>query len=68
MIRMCPKCNKEYASPPALSRADNRTEICPTCGAREAIEAAGLDGTEDAKEMLGFIRGIEDKILAEAAG
>lgn len=68
MIRMCPKCNKEYASPPALSRKDNRTEICPTCGAQEAIEAAGLGGTEDAKEMIGFIRGIEDEILAKAAG
>ena len=68
MIRICPKCNKEYASPPALSRKDNRTEICPTCGAQEAIEAAGLDGTEDAKEMIGFIRGIEDRILANAAG
>lgn len=68
MIRICPICNKKYASPPALSREDNKTEICPTCGAEEAIKAAGLGGTEDAKEMLGFIRGIEDKILAEAAG
>ena len=68
MIRICPKCNKKYASRPALSREDNKTEICPTCGALEAIKAAGLDGTDDAKEMIGFIRGIEDTILANAAG
>ena len=68
MIRICPICNKKYASRPALSRKDNKTEICPTCGAEEAIKAAGLGNTEDAKEMLGFIQGIEDKIIAEAAG
>ena len=27
---------------PALSRQDNRTEICPDCGIREALGAAGI--------------------------
>lgn len=67
MVRICPKCRKKYASPPALSRDDNRTEICPVCGALEAIRAAGMrEDSEDVKEMTGFIRGIEDRILAEA--
>ena len=32
----CPKCGKYYASYPALSRVDNKTEICPGCGVEEA--------------------------------
>lgn len=28
----CPKCGKYYAGYPALSRADNKTEIYPECG------------------------------------
>src|SRR5690242_2521281 len=32
-----PRCNHEYADFPALSRVDNRTEICPTCGRIEAL-------------------------------
>lgn len=37
--RICPICKKEYIGHPALSRKDNRTEICPECGMHEAIEA-----------------------------
>lgn len=36
---ICPKCNKIYKEHPAISRADNKTEICPTCGLKEAIES-----------------------------
>ncbi len=36
--RTCPKCGKEYTEHPALSRTDNKTEICPECGVREALE------------------------------
>lgn len=36
--RICPKCGIAYAEHPALSRKDN-SEICPTCGMREALEA-----------------------------
>ena len=35
--RKCPKCGKYYAGNPALSREDNKTEICPECGMREAV-------------------------------
>lgn len=38
MTRICPICNQPYAAPPALSRRDNTTEICPRCGVREAME------------------------------
>ena len=36
--KTCPKCGREYMCPPALSREDNKTEICPVCGVAEAIE------------------------------
>lgn len=38
-VRVCPKCVRTYTEYPALSRADNVTEICPECGTREALEA-----------------------------
>ena len=38
IIRICPKCKKEYSGYPAISRRDNRTEICSDCGVAEAFE------------------------------
>lgn len=38
MTRICPICNQPYTAPPAISRRDNTTEICPRCGIREAME------------------------------
>lgn len=36
--RLCPKCHKYYTDYPAISRVDNKTEICPECGQIEALE------------------------------
>ena len=33
----CPRCGKYYVEYPALSREDNKTNICPECGIMEAI-------------------------------
>lgn len=44
--RTCPKCGKEYKGVPALSRVDNTTPICPTCGTRESLEAMGVANDE----------------------
>ena len=41
-MKLCPKCGKEYSEHSALSRDDNKTEICPDCGILEALAAAGL--------------------------
>lgn len=38
----CPSCGREYTGHPAMSRKDNKTEICPDCGVLEALEAAGM--------------------------
>ena len=42
-MRKCPICGLEYSSPPAVSRMDNKTPICPSCGVRQALSAAGID-------------------------
>lgn len=41
-MSICPKCKKEYDEAPALSRIDNKTLICPECGTKESLDAAGL--------------------------
>ena len=37
-FRMCPKCYREYREPPAISRVDDKTEICGNCGMLEALD------------------------------
>ena len=37
MTRVCPRCGKRYNKYPAISRKDNKTEICPDCGVEEAM-------------------------------
>ena len=37
-LKVCPKCHKQYLGYPAISRDDNKTEICPKCGQIEAIK------------------------------
>lgn len=48
-IRICPRCGKNYCGAPALSRADNETQICPDCGTREALKSIGVDKKEQEK-------------------
>lgn len=52
---ICPKCNKEFTTPPALSRVDNKTKICSLCGTKEALDIAlnnGAMSKEDADNIL----------------
>lgn len=44
--KICPRCGKSYCGRPALSRADNKTLICPDCGTREALESIGVKPDE----------------------
>lgn len=37
--RICPLCGGPMGGYPAISRKDNQTEICSTCGLKEALEA-----------------------------
>lgn len=48
-MAICPKCGREYEGYPALSRVDNKTEICSECGMREALDEyfASIKGGEN---------------------
>lgn len=59
----CPKCGKAYIGYPAMSRTDNKTKICPECGTREALDAAGIDVAEQEK-ILVEIRNVTQKECA----
>lgn len=45
-IAVCPRCGQTYHGRPAVSRADNKTPLCPDCGTREALESIGVDEKE----------------------
>ena len=49
-MKTCPICGKEYEDRPAISRKDNKTEICPDCGTLEALEAIGA--TQETKDEV----------------
>lgn len=36
-IKKCPICKKKYRGVGAISRKDNKTEICSKCGVNEAL-------------------------------
>lgn len=58
--RVCPRCGRAYVSKPALSRADNKTLICPDCGTREALESIGIEPAEQ-NEIIAAIHRTERK-------
>lgn len=67
--RVCPVCGREYAGYPALSRGDSAVEICPDCGMREALDAAGIIGQEADRIMRAgapFYAGPGNKYLPRA--
>ena len=46
---ICPRCGATFDSPPALSREDGKTLICPDCGIREALTSIGVTPEEQEK-------------------
>ena len=57
---VCPIYGRTYTAPPAISRTDNKTEICPVCGSREAIEAFRA-----AKDYINLGQETEDSLVRE---
>jgi len=37
-VKKCPRCKLDYTGFPALSRLDNKTDICSSCGMEEALQ------------------------------
>lgn len=60
-MNICPKCGQEYTAPPALSRDDNKTEICPLCGLCEALDAAKLTDEQKAQIIETIGKDINNK-------
>ena len=52
--RTCPICGRIYTEPPALSRTDGKTLLCPDCGTRQALESIGVPEKEQ-NEILDTI-------------
>jgi len=53
--KICPVCGGPLTNHPALSRRDNKTEICPDCGIREALSDFGMDEAKQ-EEILALVR------------
>ena len=53
---ICPLCGKPYTRPPAISREDNRTKICPSCGMREALICISMP----AEQIEAILSALED--------
>ena len=51
---ICPLCGATYDSPPALSRVDGVTLICPDCGIREALSTIEVP-LEEQEKILAII-------------
>lgn len=51
---VCPFCGATYDSPPALSRVDGTSLVCPDCGIREALTTIGVP-TDEQEKILAII-------------
>ncbi len=51
----CPECGKVFTERPAISRVDNKTEICSECGYRQAMASIGV-GRQEQDKILSIIR------------
>jgi len=49
----CPRCNKLINGYPAISRIDNKTEVCSKCGIIEALQIFII---ADVKEVKGNVK------------
>ena len=50
MTNICHICGEAYSEPSAISRADNKTPICSSCGIREAV--GGILKPEAVEEIV----------------
>ena len=52
--KICPVCGGPLTAHPALSRKDNKTEVCPDCGIRRALSDFGMDEAKQ-EEILALV-------------
>lgn len=58
---ICPSCKKEFNNHPALSRKDNKTEICSECGLKEALDIALGHDEKLIQEIMNIVLEYEKK-------
>ena len=58
---ICPSCKKEFNNHPALSRKDNKTEICSECGLKEALDIAQGHDEKLIQEIMNIVLEYEKK-------
>lgn len=54
-MKKCPKCKLEYQRPSAISRLDNKTEICELCATAESM-AIFKTATENKMVELSIVK------------
>ncbi len=66
---VCPICGRAYSEPPALSRKDSTTEICPECGMMEALAAIPRRREEPAERTRRAVQATgNEKVIAPRIG
>ena len=53
---VCPRCGQAYYGRPTVSRKDNKTQLCPDCGTREALESIGVGLAEQDSILVSIHR------------
>jgi len=65
-MRKCPRCLKDHAERPVISRRDTKTEICTACGLEEAlvdlIRRGGIS-RRDTKTEICTACGLEEALV-----
>ena len=62
--RICPACGGPLTAHPALSRIDNKTEICPDCGLIEALSMIGMD-EDDQRQLVRILHDVETELVSK---
>lgn len=60
--KVCPRCDEPYRGYPALSRRDNKTDICSACGNAEAMNDFARDPFEMGIEQFAIEKAFHKKI------
>ena len=61
--KICPICGNPYTGHPALSRTDDKMEICPDCGIRQSLQSIGI-APEEQEKILSIIHRPQSKLGA----
>ena len=61
--KKCPRCGKKISKYPALSRRDNKTNVCSECGSGEALIDLAMNSSSFSKNLNNAI--VADELRKE---